>query len=192
MYKIILSLFVFGFAFVGSVSAATSVSVDTVILNSNRSVTVSGTSAYDVVDTSTDVRADGSLVGNTTNTNWSMTTGVLGSGTHTLSAQVGSLSDSKTIFIQGLDNGDPMKVGMPWGLTGEQTPVVKAGAKITDEAGTIDTCPAFFTQGCFNIVKTNYYHESRLNVAKDLVKNYGKATAIRVFPSFAYWVNLVK
>lgn len=89
-------------------------------------------------------------------------------------------------------NGDPMKVGMPWGLTGEQTPVVKSGSKITDEAGTVDTCPAFFTQGCFNIVKTNYYHESRLNVAKDLVKNYGKATALRAFPSFAYWVNLVK
>ncbi len=65
-------------------------------------------------------------------------------------------------------NGDPMNLGMPWGLAGYQTPVVKNGSLITDEHGYTMSC-AFF-QGCFDITHTDYYRQQMFSIATQLKK----------------------
>lgn len=87
-------------------------------------------------------------------------------------------------------NGDPMAVGMPWGLTGHQTPVVKPGATITDEAGYVDTCPFWYPAGCFDLTKTEYYRKAQIETARQLLAlGYSKTN----LPfQWKYWGQFVR
>lgn len=85
------------------------------------------------------------------------------------------------------ENGNPMLLTMPWGLTGEKTPLVAPGTVVKDESGFEDLCPSWFPRnGCFNITGTEYYRTRMIDMAKQLV-SIGK---INQFPQFAYWSRL--
>lgn len=85
-------------------------------------------------------------------------------------------------------NGDPMAVTQPWGLTGHETPVFGAGQSVTDRGGVTDTCPWFIRWGCFDITRTSYYENRMTQNAQELVA-LGVADK---FPSLSGWINLVR
>ena len=78
-------------------------------------------------------------------------------------------------------NGDPMGISQVWGLVGHQTPRVESGAVVTD----FDTCPVWYSNGCFDLTDTQYYVEQMLELGRQLREN-GQS---HLFPMFIYWVN---
>lgn len=78
--------------------------------------------------------------------------------------------DLVTTLVQ-CNGNDPMMVTMPWGLTGAQTPILKAGETVTDEAGVTDICPKWYFTNCFDISRTDYYRNYMRNLAKQLLAN---------------------
>lgn len=92
-----------------------------------------------------------------------------------------------TILNPCPSNGDPMKIGMQWGLTGEQTPQVKAGVFVIDEAGNADQCPSWYGRmGCFDITRTQYYRDSMIETARQLKELGFVPTA------YTYWLQFVR
>lgn len=65
-------------------------------------------------------------------------------------------------------NGNPALIGMPWGLTGGETPTVASGTTIVDEMGVEDVCPSWYPSGCYDITKTSYYREQMLELGRIL------------------------
>ena len=62
-----------------------------------------------------------------------------------------------TYFIS-CGGGNPYNIGMPWGLTGKDVPIIKPGTVITDERGFRDICPDRYPKwGCVDISHTDYY-----------------------------------
>jgi hypothetical protein len=101
----------------------------------------------------------------------------------TASAAVCGELDANGVLIQ-CGNGDPRNVMQPWGLTGHQTPTIAAGAVVVDEAGNVDTCPAWYGKmGCSDISRTDYYRNQMRNLAKQL-QSRGFAVGI-----FSYWLT---
>lgn len=84
-------------------------------------------------------------------------------------------------------NGDPMKVGMPWGLTGYQTPQIASGTTVSDRHNVQSTCPAWYgIMGCFNLTATDYYENQMRELARQLVALGGWN------PIFNGWVNSIR
>lgn len=84
-------------------------------------------------------------------------------------------------------NGDPMQIGMPWGLTGWETPRVPAGAIVIDEAGNADKCPDWFRMGCFDITRTQYYRDAMIETVRQ-IREYGFAVPTQ----WLYWTQFLK
>lgn len=83
-------------------------------------------------------------------------------------------------------NGDPMQVGMAWGLMGFQTPQIQSGETIVDEGNVKDVCPAWYGKmGCFDINKTDYYRTRMIDTGRQ-IKTNGLAGQ---FTQFTYWIN---
>lgn len=103
-----------------------------------------------------------------------------------------AIFDSSPVPVQigtvNCGNGDPMAVGMAWGLTGSQTPKIAAGASGVDEAGNSYTCPAWYNLGmggCFDVPKTSYYGvQMRANAR--ILQGIG---ALYQFPHLTYWAR---
>lgn len=85
----------------------------------------------------------------------------------------------------GCGGGDPMNQGMPWGSTGYNTPQIKAGVTVTDEAGITDTCPTWYRAGCFDLSKTDYYRTQMRTIARNLQSSGW----ISQFPKMMGWLS---
>lgn len=85
-------------------------------------------------------------------------------------------------------NGDPMKNVNSWGLSGYDTPQIKRGQTVTDEAGFKDTCPDWFNLGmgtCFNIFGTEHYRNGMKATAQQ-AKTQG---VLSQFKGLTYWAT---
>lgn len=83
-------------------------------------------------------------------------------------------------------NGDPMNIGMPWGLTGYQTPLFSQGKSVTDKGGMVLSCPFF--QGCFDLTQTPYYNTAMVSTVEQL-KALGYTSAT-VASQWSGWLSL--
>lgn len=67
--------------------------------------------------------------------------------------------DPATNLVRDCGNGNPGLIGMPWGLTGDQTPKFTSGTSVPDGYGHVLSCPWFFPAGCYDISKTQYFRD---------------------------------
>ena len=86
------------------------------------------------------------------------------------------------------DSGNPYLVMNAWGLTGNETPFVRIGEKITDEHGFSVTCDKASIGGCYDLTKTDYYRNQMFNLAKQIIAT-GQVSR---FPMFSGWYNAVR
>ena len=88
--------------------------------------------------------------------------------------------------IMHCDGGNPTLIGMVWGLTGGQTPTVKAGTTVTDLGGWTDICPAFYSSWmCYDISKTDYHS----NQMRALVNDLQVKGILNQFPTLQGWIG---
>lgn len=84
-------------------------------------------------------------------------------------------------------NGNPGAVTMQWGYSGDLTPKVPAGGSTIDAAGHREACPFWFTAGCYDITKTEYYRAQQIATAKSL-----KVLGFTLTGRWLYWGQFVK
>lgn len=83
------------------------------------------------------------------------------------------------------EGSDPMAIVQAWGLTGHQTPMVRTGATVTDDAGMSDTCPTWYNvMGCFDLTHTNYYENQMRDIAQQTSKS-----GLHYADNWSYWLN---
>ncbi len=78
------------------------------------------------------------------------------------SAEVAQIGD--TVVVCG--GGNPATLQMSWGLSGGETPKVKAGASFSDEKGYSDNCPSWYFTDCYDLTKTDWYKNQMRGLAK--------------------------
>ncbi len=107
----------------------------------------------------------------------------------TSAAACGELIDplDPALGVQMCGNGEiTPQSQMPWGMNGELSPIVTAGATIVDPSGFVDVCPTFYGKmGCVDFTKTTYYKNKMVETANYL-KNRG---TLNQFPRFQFWVK---
>ena len=145
------------------VSYGASVTTDSVPTTCSSAV-LRGTASYTAPETLR-ISLNGSVVGTFTSgeATWQVTSSGPFKAENTVTAEVlnaasAVIATASTTFRADCGSINPMAVMQSWGLTGFQTPWIKAGTTIFDKFNNKGLCELWSgPSGCFNISATAYY-----------------------------------